>query len=767
VISGHSYREAESAARRSSALQETSAQIAFSTASDPQKSQQALLELRHRLTAENLLDGAAASAMAEALSPGLPTGRRIQIASSVWDRAEEFRDVSQSRSRFGQAFVTLAGMLAGVATFAWLRPRYLRQAASGSVSADAWEAAVNRLDVQDTTIKELESELTQLKAERLSDQIDLADLQTIQSVTRQRYQSLFAGLPLACFTVNEYSHIVEWNDAATSVFGLQPHEVLDRPIWETVLVDDPDGRAKALMGTAFLGESVDPVEWHVRSVDGATKITTWAAVPVRSGHGQVVGVLCSFLDRTTEALAKSDLEAASRFNREITNLCPDLVYVMDLRTHANVMVNNRISAILGYTQAEIDGFGGRLLNELVHPDDVHSVIRNHLGVADLEDGAVATYQYRMKSKQGLWVWLESYEVVFERDNDGNAVTKLGYARDVTHRKEAEEKLLASESRFRTVVDSMHDGFIFQLGDGRVTMANDQAAEILGTSVKDLLNVRDVAGLLGSEAHGDSSHETQEGFTLAPVRDLVVWRVGPDGQDQWLEIDVTPILRPSQNDSIATVTIFRDVTERIRAEDQTRRHVAELSGARAELESRSRELERANLRWELLAMTDGLTGLANHRALQEQLSHDLDQFRLGRMPAHSVVMIDVDHFKQFNDRFGHVAGDDVLRTVGQILEDCAPKTAKVGRYGGEEFLVLLPNHARDEALACAEALRTAIEGFAWRLAPVTASFGVATLIDPDMATGAYVQAADRALYAAKEQGRNRTVHADSAHDPLAA
>lgn len=170
-----------------------------------------------------------------------------------------------------------------------------------------------------------------------------------------------------------------------------------------------------------------------------------------------------------------------------------------------------------------------------------------------------------------------------------------------------------------------------------------------------------------------------------------------------------------------------------------------------------ELERQNRLLADLANRDELTGVPNRRAFRATLAGDFDQHRRSGQPL-SLVMLDVDHFKQYNDAFGHPAGDDVLRGVGGILSDGVGRPEGVSRFGGEEFAVLLPASGEDAALGVAEALRGAIESAPWPHRAITASLGVATTgleVDrPDQ----LVDAADAALYQSKRAGRNRVTHA---------
>ena len=188
---------------------------------------------------------------------------------------------------------------------------------------------------------------------------------------------------------------------------------------------------------------------------------------------------------------------------------------------------------------------------------------------------------------------------------------------------------------------------------------------------------------------------------------------------------------------------------------TRELVARLEIARRLL-SMQEDLERKNAALRELATTDELTGLKNRRSFFEALESHFALAARQRSPL-SLVMLDVDQFKTYNDAFGHPAGDDVLRGIADVLRSTTRAHDTVARHGGEEFTVLLPVTGPVVARGMAERLRETIEQRDWPHRPVTASFGVATMTLKTGKALDLVDQADRALYASKRHGRNRVTH----------
>jgi diguanylate cyclase (GGDEF)-like protein len=171
-----------------------------------------------------------------------------------------------------------------------------------------------------------------------------------------------------------------------------------------------------------------------------------------------------------------------------------------------------------------------------------------------------------------------------------------------------------------------------------------------------------------------------------------------------------------------------------------------------------DLMRANLRLQDQAMRDAVTGLHNRRFLEESLKHEETRAKRHRHTL-AIMMIDVDRFKEFNDTLGHVAGDAILQSVGKCLLSVSRGEDIVARYGGDEFALMMANTSKETAQRRAELIRQRVHSLeigqnGSQLGPVTLSVGIATLPEHGDTAEAVLRAADNALLASKQAGRNR-------------
>jgi len=181
----------------------------------------------------------------------------------------------------------------------------------------------------------------------------------------------------------------------------------------------------------------------------------------------------------------------------------------------------------------------------------------------------------------------------------------------------------------------------------------------------------------------------------------------------------------------------------------------------DLEQKILELERAKLQLQQLAVTDGLTGLYNYQYFKHKLQIEIARSQRHKLPV-SLLMMDIDFFKMYNDHFGHPLGDRILRRFSNLLFEHVRQIDILSRYGGEEFSLILPGTAKESAAVVAEKLRTLIEKSYFPLSEkmpfgrVTMSVGVASHPEDAKNEEELIRLADQALYRAKKEGRNRSV-----------
>ena len=202
-------------------------------------------------------------------------------------------------------------------------------------------------------------------------------------------------------------------------------------------------------------------------------------------------------------------------------------------------------------------------------------------------------------------------------------------------------------------------------------------------------------------------------------------------------------------------------------DAAKRAIANLSAIREQqyllntLSRQNQELGTLNKKFRELAIRDGLTGLFNHRHGEDRLADEVDRARKFNRDL-SLLFIDLDNFKFFNDKHGHLAGDDVLHSLGKLMSGATRDSDTLARWGGEEFIIIAPETNEQQACQLAETIRKLVAEYAFPhadqqpLGHVSLSIGVATMSDGIANAEQLLKLADKAVYRAKESGRNRTV-----------
>lgn len=299
-------------------------------------------------------------------------------------------------------------------------------------------------------------------------------------------------------------------------------------------------------------------------------------------------------------------------------------------------------------------------------------------------------------------------------------------------------------RVKNTLDTIAGGVVITDPQGRLMMANQAFQDsthsgldkLLGSSL-DTMPFKCPDGSERPWTVALQTAQRQAGST-------VVLDIGENERRSFV-VNATPIL-DSKEQLAGSLVSFEDITV-LEQQKQS------LMQALEELEIRKEQIHQQNLRLQELASKDALTGCFNRRSLMERLEADWKAYQDQHAPL-CIVMFDVDHFKKLNDNYGHAVGDDVLKWVARVLQQSVGDSGFTGRYGGEEFCVILSGKSTEQAVEIAEGVRRAIEHDLAEPYHVTSSFGVSSTQFGSDSFKSLLEQADQALYAAKQGGRNQ-------------
>jgi len=308
--------------------------------------------------------------------------------------------------------------------------------------------------------------------------------------------------------------------------------------------------------------------------------------------------------------------------------------------------------------------------------------------------------------------------------------------------EMQRSLEESKIQFQLVVETAIEGIIVFDQDFRATFANEKMASVLGYTVDEMLGRSYVSFF--PESHLDV-HDYQESLRRSG-KDSVYESclLGKDGKKRWFLISAKAITDDFGRFE-GSFAMLTDITER---------KYIDLA------------LEESNRQLRELSNMDSLTGIANRRSFDATLEREYSRLRRSNSRL-SIILFDLDHFKYYNDRYGHVMGDDVLRRIGGTLADSIRESVDLAaRYGGEEFACILPDTDIHSAVKVAERIKQRIADLEIEhedspvSSYITASFGVTTVqYSPELSLDEIVDMADKLMYKAKAAGRHRIESAE--------
>jgi diguanylate cyclase (GGDEF)-like protein/PAS domain S-box-containing protein len=389
-------------------------------------------------------------------------------------------------------------------------------------------------------------------------------------------------------------------------------------------------------------------------------------------------------------------------------------------------VNSALCEMLSYTKEELMQM---TWGELTYPVDIEAdLVQFNRVMAGEIDGY--TLEKRFLRKDGGIVHTQLVVQCLRRP-DRSIEYFVALIQDINESKRVEEQLRETHDALQTIIYSSPLAILTMDADDRVTMWNPAAEAMFGWSDKQVVGQTDPT-VPESKAR---EYEALRNATLVGMAfsNMDTLRMKKDGTEFPVSLSVAP-LRGQQSQVIGRLHVIADITERKKYQEELRQQ----------------------------ATTDELTRVSNRRHFIELATNEIKRaVRLKRPPA--IALIDIDHFKQINDTYGHAAGDQALVGFTQICQRQIRQIDVFARFGGDEFVVLLPETNQEQAYEVIERIRSTLMAQPLELdgkpVPITISSGIASLSSDQESFEMLLNQADQALYHAKELGRNKVVRSD--------
>ncbi len=473
------------------------------------------------------------------------------------------------------------------------------------------------------------------------------------------------------------------------------------------------------------------------------------------------------------------LKESKRLTERVTQLTPNILYIYDLENNCNVYCNGFITDILGYAPEEIQKMENTLLEKLIHPEDL-AMFKQHLQrFLSIKDDSYLEIDYRIQDIKGQWQWFHSRETIFERNSHGQVKQIIGIAADITERKETEETLKKVNQQMTERVKELEIRTQQMIRLGEMT-------DVLQACLNVAEAESTLADLLKPLFPGCSGAI----YIIKPSRDFleIVAQWGDHlnsnliftSNDCWALRRGTTHLSHLEQTSLYCrhINTNHDLRNSLcvpmMAQGETlgllhlrfenEEHFTTAKCQLLETVSKQIAIALANLKLretlQQQSFRDALTGLYNRRYLEVSMTREIHRAKRNKQ-SFCVVMIDVDHFKTFNDTYGHEAGDLVLQNLGLFLQKNTRQSDITCRFGGEELTIIMLDSDLDNARIRAENLRQGIKQLklqyhAATLSSITVSMGIAAFPDHGLNVEQLFKLADEALYQAKREGRDQVI-----------
>jgi diguanylate cyclase (GGDEF)-like protein/PAS domain S-box-containing protein len=523
------------------------------------------------------------------------------------------------------------------------------------------------------------------------------------------------------------------NSHGAELLGRKAEDLIGKNYW----IEYPEAR-----NTSFANAYVQAMETQ-QPIFLEEYYVHWKRWFVNRIYPSKEGITIFFSDITERMQAEENLRKREQEYKTLVENTPDVIVRFD-RQYRHIYVNPAVEKEFGSSPAKLLGKSHRELGQSpAMADWSETLIRNVF-----ETGDEISFELNYPSAAGIKSYIS--RGVPEFAENGSVASVLFIHHNITERKQAEDQLREAEAKYRDIFENAINGIFQSTPDGHFRSVNAAMARIFGyDSPEDM--IESIGNNIATRIYADSNrrHEFIRILgQMGSVKDFEAANFRKDGSVIWTRTSARTI-RDINGNIQYYEGFLEDITESKQAQE-------ELKSANESLRARLEEIQALQVTLRDQAIRDSLTGMYNRRYLFETMERELARAKRGNYPV-SIIMIDIDHFKDFNDTHGHQAGDEILMALGELLRHSVRQGDIACRYGGEEFLIIMPGVDNGDTENRANAIRQRFAdlkiNYEGLQLSTTVSVGVAYYPVHGNTINKIIKAADDALYEAKQAGRN--------------
>lgn len=536
------------------------------------------------------------------------------------------------------------------------------------------------------------------------------------NLEKENYQNFIKATRAATWVWNVQTNETIFDERWAEMLGytLEELQPIDIHTWENLVHPDDLEKSYEVI-QEVLDQKTDYYisEYRMRHKDGHDvwisdrgKIITW------SDDGKPKDMVGIHLDISKRRRLELELAKSEKYYKFLIESSYDIIYTLD--TNANItFVSDAWHRQLHH---DINITLNQNIKTFIHPDDIERLHEFFLKIQKTGEH-IAIEELRLLTSDNLYRWYNTNASVMT-DESGKIIGYVGTARDITGRKQLQDQLSIERDLFKKTLLSVGDAIISANRQGDIVIMNHNAEKLLGYDETEVQGQKlwDVMRLFLEDSNEGIAHSMESLIkTTKAIYIQTATLLNPKGKHIQIELSIAPI-QDAKRVNEGVVIIFRDISEKLRKQKEI----------------------------EFLSYHDYLTGLFNRRYM-DQVIQDLDKDRY--LPL-GIMILDVNDLKEMNDEFGHQAGDDLLKKVSRILEAHLENKDILGRIGGDEFLVLIPNTHDQEMYELKHRLIDAFDKETVRGKKITVALGYATKKDVDLDIYEVMKQADDFMYADK-------------------